>query len=59
MTAEPECSAVDLTPGDRFLLLGSDGLWGVLTCQAAVDIVAGCSSPEQGAQQVGLGLEWA
>ena len=56
MTAEPEISAVDLTSGDRFLLLASDGVWGVLTCQAAVDIVAGCSTPEQGAQQVGAGL---
>ena len=52
MTAEPECSAVDLCPCDRFLLLASDGVWGVLSCQAAVDIVAGCATAEQGAQKV-------
>ncbi|KAK9827257.1 hypothetical protein WJX81_004206 [Elliptochloris bilobata] len=52
VTAEPECTAVDLTPGDRFLLLASDGVWGVLSCQAAVDIVAGCATAEQGANKL-------
>ncbi len=52
MTAEPECTAVGLTPADRLLLLASDGLWGVLSCQAAVDVAAACASAEQAAQRL-------
>lgn len=52
VTAEPECSAVDLGPSDRFLVLASDGVWGVLSSQAAVDVVARCATAGQGAQEV-------
>ena len=41
VTASPDVSAVDLAPGDRFLLLACDGIWDICTCQEAVDLVAG------------------
>jgi len=41
VVADPEVSEVQLQPGvDRFLIMGSDGLWDVFTSEQAVEIVA-------------------
>jgi serine/threonine protein phosphatase PrpC len=37
--AEPDLREWTLTPADQFLVIGTDGLWDVLTNQEAVDIV--------------------
>ncbi len=37
--AEPEIKSWPLSEGDDFLVLASDGVWDVLSSQAAVDIV--------------------
>lgn len=39
VSAEPEVTKHTLQEGDDFLILASDGLWDVLSSQAAVDIV--------------------
>lgn len=39
VTAEPEIKSWPLGEGDDFLILASDGVWDVLSSQAAVDIV--------------------
>jgi serine/threonine protein phosphatase PrpC len=40
VTAVPEVTAVDLQPGpDHFLILGSDGLWDVMSVQEAAGLV--------------------
>lgn len=40
VSGDPEVGVVRLTPGDAFLLLASDGLWDVVSDQAAVDVAA-------------------
>ncbi|CAM9656278.1 unnamed protein product, partial [Heterosigma akashiwo] len=37
--AEPEVRAHELRPGDEFLVLGTDGLWDMVTNQEAVNVV--------------------
>jgi serine/threonine protein phosphatase PrpC len=39
VTAEPEVVALQLNSGDQFLILGTDGLWDVVTDQEAVGLV--------------------
>jgi serine/threonine protein phosphatase PrpC len=39
--ASPEVTRTQLTPDLRFLILATDGLWDVLTDQAAVDVAQG------------------
>lgn len=39
VTAEAETLDLDLSPGDDFLILASDGLWDVVGPQQAVDLV--------------------
>ncbi|WVZ88846.1 hypothetical protein U9M48_035314 [Paspalum notatum var. saurae] len=41
VTCEPEVSRRRLTPDCRFLVVASDGLWNKVSCQEAVDVVAG------------------
>ncbi|XP_057295372.1 protein phosphatase 1D-like [Hydractinia symbiolongicarpus] len=43
VSPEPEIEDIDLIPGHhKFVLLASDGLWGVMNGQDAVDIVTRC-----------------
>lgn len=37
--SRPEVHSIELTPADSFLILASDGLWGVLSNQQAVSFV--------------------
>ncbi len=39
---QPDISHIRLDKADRFVLLGSDGVWDYLSDQEAVAIVAGC-----------------
>ncbi len=39
VTCVPEVRFLDLRPGDEFLLLACDGIWDVMSSQAAVDFV--------------------
>jgi serine/threonine protein phosphatase PrpC len=39
VTAEPEVVSLRITSADQFLVLGSDGLWDVITDQEAVGLV--------------------
>jgi protein phosphatase 1L len=49
VTAEPEIKSRELQEQDDFLILASDGVWDVLSSQAAVDIVSKASTPQQAA----------
>lgn len=40
VSADPEVSELKVDPADAFLILGCDGVWDVLSGQAAVDVVA-------------------
>ena len=40
MIATPELTTHTITPGNEFLIACSDGVWGVMSSQEAVDIVA-------------------
>lgn len=42
---------MDLSPADEVLVMGSDGLFELLTNQEIIDIAAACASPEDAAQQ--------
>lgn len=39
MIAQPEIIEVQLTPADKFVVLGSDGLWDKVSNQEVVDLV--------------------
>ena len=57
--SEPEIYTTALGPQDEFIILASDGVWEFVDSQAAVDIVGGASSAEEGCRQVNLGtLIW-
>jgi protein phosphatase 1L len=49
VTADPEIKSRELQEQDDFLILASDGVWDVLSSQAAVDIVSKASTPQQAA----------
>lgn len=53
VSAEPEVKQWQLQDGDEFLILASDGVWDVLSSQAAVDIVRAAM---QESRQNGNGL---
>ena len=36
ITAEPDLTVTQLLPGDRFIIMGCDGIWDCLTSQGAV-----------------------
>lgn len=40
MIAEPEIAEMELTPDDRFLVMGSDGLWDVFSREKVVEIMS-------------------
>jgi len=50
VTSVPEVWERDLTPGDRFMILATDGVWEFIPSQEAVNLVAGCQSPEDACQ---------
>ena len=41
--AEPEIKVVDLTPQDEFVIVATDGVWGAMTSQQAVNYVRRCA----------------
>jgi serine/threonine protein phosphatase PrpC len=45
--ARPEIETHTLDESDRFLIMGSDGIWEFITSQEAVDIVAEAESPRE------------
>lgn len=55
VSAEPEIKSWKLQDGDDFLILASDGVWDVLSSQAAVDIVRQCMSETAGGMSGGGG----
>ena len=44
--AQPEIELVDLTPEDEFVIVASDGVWGAMTSQEAVNYVRRCAVEE-------------
>lgn len=48
----PDIVTRDLVPEDRFMILATDGVWEWLTCDEAVEIVAGCSNLEVGCKKL-------
>lgn len=48
--ADPELHLVRLGPRARFLILATDGVWEFLGSQQAVDMVAQCRTPAEGAR---------
>ncbi|KAA0157206.1 hypothetical protein FNF27_01813 [Cafeteria roenbergensis] len=48
ITSEPELHARPRTAGDRFIVMGSDGLWDAMSSEEAVDFVDGLLRPKQG-----------
>ncbi len=40
VTAEPEITEICFAEGDKFIIIGSDGVWEFMSNQEAVNIVA-------------------
>lgn len=55
VSSHPDVSVMEVTPQDRFLILASDGVWEFMDCQAAADLVAGCTSAEEACRTVRAG----
>lgn len=43
---DPEIKLIDLTPNDEFVIVASDGVWGAMTSQQAVNYVRRCAVEE-------------
>lgn len=52
VTAIPEVTERELTPKDKFIILGSDGVWDRLASQEAVDITARHRDPTAAAREI-------
>ena len=48
--AEPEVTRKALDRDDKFMIVASDGLWGVMDSQEAVEIAAGHNKPKAAAK---------
>ena len=56
VSALPELSSHALTPADSFVILGSDGVWDVISDEVAVSLVQGCmQAPDAAAKQGSAG----
>ena len=55
MTSEPDCTVIELTPQDKFIVLASDGVWEFIESQEAIEIVGNCDTVEEGCRQVRRG----
>mmetsp|Transcript_66946 Transcript_66946/g.104662 ORF Transcript_66946/g.104662 Transcript_66946/m.104662 type:complete len:429 (+) Transcript_66946:125-1411(+) len=52
VTAQPEVSERKLDSRDRFLVLGTDGVWDQMSSQEAVDIASRISDPANAAREI-------
>ena len=52
VTSEPDCTVIELTPHDKFIVLASDGVWEFIESQEAIEIVGNCDTVEEGCRQV-------
>jgi serine/threonine protein phosphatase PrpC len=50
--AEPEVTSHRLDQHDRFLIIGSDGVWDKVTSQEAVELAKGCKDVEQASDRI-------
>jgi len=63
VVAEPEVETVQLQRGDEFVIMGTDGIWDVMTVDEAVEIVRDCkgergSASEAAQMVVERALSW-
>ena len=47
VSSEPDVSTYSLSLTDRFIIIGSDGVWDFISSEEAVMLVASCNSPEE------------
>jgi serine/threonine protein phosphatase PrpC len=52
VSSEPDTLQLELTPADKFLVLGSDGIWEFITNAEAVAIVGACETVEEACRQL-------
>ncbi|KAK9808640.1 hypothetical protein WJX72_001084 [[Myrmecia] bisecta] len=52
VTSQPECSVIELTPVDKFIVLASDGVWEFIESQEAIDLIGACETVEEGCRQL-------
>ena len=52
VTSQPECTVIELTPADKFIVLASDGVWEFIESQEAIEIIGACETVEEGCRQV-------
>ena len=50
--AEPEVTAHRLDQRDKFVVLGSDGVWDRVSSQEAVQLARGCKDAEQASERI-------
>ena len=50
--AEPDVVQVDITDSTEFIILATDGLWGLMSNQEAVDIARSCVTPEEASSKL-------
>lgn len=51
VTAEPEVKIFEIDQHDKFMIMGSDGVWEFISSQEAVDIVQACFDKGYGAPE--------
>ena len=49
MTCEPVVTVTPIEEGDRFIIMGCDGLWDMVSNEVAVDLISECETTKEAA----------
>lgn len=52
LISEPEIQHIELKPGDRFIVIASDGVWDVMSSAEVVGFILHCKDPKESAEKL-------
>ena len=52
LISEPEIQNIELKPGDRFIVIASDGVWDVMSSAEVVGFIVSTNDPKESAEKL-------